>query len=164
LLFAWPLGAAAQLPPTPIYRFGFDASHANRRIEEKITIPEDRSYIFGIEFEYANLIDLKRVARLVGIDKGNSGISVPIHLAISNADSPNTIIYDGVILTNGYLYHGFSKSGRGGNFRRKIKIIQLPRGSYRIEANTLQSAPEFMGTTSYFVVDYDPIAKFLHDQ
>ena len=59
--------AQARLPPTPIYRFAFDVSRADNEIDEQITIPEYRSYIFGIQFDYYNEIDLNRVTNLVGI-------------------------------------------------------------------------------------------------
>jgi hypothetical protein len=155
----------AKMPPTPIYRFLFDASRRDSRINEEVRIPEFRTYTFGLEFDYTNELDLYRVASLVGDGPGGRpGVPIPIHLQILQSDGITThIVSDSDIDTAHRYRQGFSQKKYAGSFSRAVITINLKPGVYRIEANTLKATSDFSSTVSYFIVDYDPRAGSLDE-
>jgi hypothetical protein len=163
VLIIWnPQSARAEMPPTPIYRFLFDASRPDSQITEDIKIPEFRTYTVGLEFNYTNELDLYRVASLVGDGPGGGpGIPIRVHLRIlqndHNTDAP---VFDNTISTSHRYRQGFSQK-YAGSFFRQILVINLRPGIYKIEVNTIDATPQFTAITTYLVVDYDPRASRL---
>lgn len=158
--------AYATLPPAPIYRFAFDVGRADNEIDEQITIPEHRSYIFGIQFDYYNEVDLHRVENLVGIGLHTKlhGIFLPLTLKLVKIldDDSEQLIYENTRVTEGTWRRESSPEKRfAGYFIRPIVTIGLQPGLYRLHLKTVQSTIEFSGTPTYLVVDYHPEIRFI---
>jgi hypothetical protein len=87
-----------------------------------------------------------------------TGINIPIHLKISKLNTgnlPPKLIYEDKILTHGIYASAF------GEHDREIIAIDLKPGIYRVEANTIEDRPEFLGTPTYLQIEPHSQIKFL---
>ena len=127
---------------------------------------EYRSYYFALRFDYVtkgtdDLSDHNRVLALVNVDISTlkrTGINIPIHLKISKLDSgslPPQLIYENTILTKGMYASCFRE------YLREIIAIDLKPGIYRVEANTIEDRPEFLGAPTYLQIEWGSNIKFL---
>ena len=167
---SWILQSSCATAPH-VYKFPFDVSKRDSRVNEEINISENRSYYFALQFNYFGSADSHRVRELVGQGtpypnerSNNPGVIIPIHIKISrsNPGQPSESIYDSLIETQGTYAHGFDmKNQANGDYEREIIAVNLLPGIYLVEANTIKDSPEFSGTPTYLLMEWHPKIKFL---
>jgi hypothetical protein len=154
--------------PIPVVKWPFDVSKQNSTVDQEIRIREYRSYYFALRFEFVTKgsqerieADGDRVLALVDVDMStmkHKGINIPIHLKISKPDTGSLLpklIYEDTILTHG------TYAGAFGYHLREIIAIDLKPGIYRVEVNTIEDRPEFLGTPTYLQIEPHSQIKFL---
>jgi len=168
MLILWMIACAAILstsPPTPVVKFPFDVSKRDSKVNQEFRIVEYRSYYFAIRFDYFGEADLYRVISLVGDGSQRyPGIHIPIQVKIYKLDTGNLspkLIYENTISTKDCYAHDYERKQSDGNFLRKIIVIDLKQGLYRVEANTIEDRPEFSGTPSYLQIEGHSELRFI---
>lgn len=166
MLFPWiPKASFAESPPVPVVKFPFDVSKRNSTVNQEFRIRDERSYVFGIRFDYFGPADERRVFALVGDGSSKDpGIDIPIHIKILKLETrnlPEELIYENTILTQKCYAHGFERNETDGNFDREIITIDLKPGIYRVEAKTIKDSPDFSSTSTYLHIEYYAKLRFV---
>ncbi|MBN1365804.1 MAG: hypothetical protein JW976_13425 [Syntrophaceae bacterium] len=159
-------GLKTTVSPKYTYNFPFDVSKRHSKVSQEFKIEEYRSYYFAIRLDFFSREDKDRVFELIG-DETLPGVYIPVYIKIYKLNVENLppkLIYESSILTGGYYAHDYDcNRDRTVDecYFRKITIINLKPGLYRVEANTIKNCSEFAGRPSYLYIQSHPKQKFL---
>ncbi len=153
-----------QVPKPPLV-LPFAVQQAGNKVETELQVHEYRPYIFDLRLGFVekDSEDRERVKKLAG-DYGRSkegkllkpGVAVPLRLRISVIDSfPEKTLLEREILEEEMWAYGAD------NFKKRIAIVPLKPGHYRISVESLKDMPELIGTTVALGIGYDPKASAL---
>ena len=145
------------LPPKPPLTLPFAVQKAGNKVETDLRIVEHRPYYFRLRFSFKehDQDDRARVKKLVGDDYqdkyGAPGIPTPLRLKVSVIDPAGERL-----LVDKDIQDLRLRSWGGDSFSKHIDIIKLKPGIYRVSVESLQDAPELVGTPTALVIYYDP--------
>ena len=150
--FPWfPACASDTRPPKPPFFVPFEAQKAGSTFTTKLRVVEHRKYLFSLDIgikkgatREAAMEDARRLVELLGgneRDKNGKplsyGISIPLKLRVAVIDSyGERTIYDKEI-----YQEEMTGGGRRG-VTKQIDVIELKRGEYRINIQSLKDGPE----------------------
>jgi Domain of unknown function (DUF5625) len=147
-LFAWlPASADDVRPPKPPVFVPFEAQKAGSVFTAELQVVEHRSYIFSLELgakKGQTMEEARRISKLAGRDERYKDgkplsywVSIPLKLKTSIVESSGErIMYNKEI----HEMETIGTSSRG--FKKLIDTIELKRGLYRINIQSLKDIPE----------------------
>lgn len=133
--------------PTPPVSFPFDASKASTTVDATIRIVEEKYYLLDLVFRGASSADMRALRELAGDAERRSGIVVPVHVVVTN--EWQQVLFDRTIDTRGMYASSTLR------VLRRIGVVGLRPGLYRIRASTTEDIPELSGANIELSVTYD---------
>jgi hypothetical protein len=159
LFLPWLAGCANDLPPKPPIKLPFEVQKAGSRAETEMRIVERRNYIFYLQFSYkkGDQEDRARVRKLLGDNHKDgigrwvdTGIPTPLKFKISIIDvTGERQMFDLDIPPMGIISWGAD------SFGKLFFSMTLKPGLYRVSVESMQDAPEIVGTTVTFEVGFN---------
>ena len=146
--FPWfPACASDTRPPKPPFFVPFEAQKRGSTVTTKLRVVEHRNYLFSLDIgvkKGATMEDARRLLELAGgneRDKNGKplsyGVSIPVKLKVAVIDSTGErTIYDKEI------YQEEVTGGGSRGVTKLIDVIELNRGQYRINIQSLKDIPE----------------------
>lgn len=158
ILLPWFSACAKEAqPPKPPLTLPFAVQKAGSKVETDLRIVEYRPYYFSLRFNFkeGDRADRARVNKLVGDDYqdkyGDPGVPTPLKLKISVIEpAGERVIVDKEV--SGLRLRSWGAD----NFDKHIDMIKLKPGIYRVSIESLQDAPELIGTPIALRIYYDP--------
>lgn len=167
LLFALVVaGCGVVNPRTPLPEpYPFDVSKKNSAVDADVELRTYRFYEFDISFEFSDHPSFERLYGLLryGLQgrQGDSsaGVTVPIALRITSLgpEASGNTIFDEIVQTHRISRHTFCSAPKTcGVIWRRVAMVALRPGRYRIQAGTVQDTPAFSGVPTFLQVTYNP--------
>ena len=128
---------------------------AGSKVETDLRIVEYRAYYFSLRFNFKgdDETEYARVKELVGDNKeygGDHGVPTPLKLKISVIEPAGERVIVDKVVSDLRLW-----SWGADHFFKHIDYIKLKPGIYRVSVESLQDAPELIGTPTALRIYYD---------
>lgn len=159
IIFPWFSACARDAKPLqPPLSLPFEMQKAGNKVETELRVIEHRGYLFDLQLMYKerDQVDRARVKKLAGaatIDKyGNlvePGILILLRLKIEVVDDSGVkLMFEQEISELRLTSHGAD------SFDKRIAVVPLKPGRYRISVESLKDVPDLVGTPVIFRIGF----------